>query len=132
MKPIGDDEPGQAGEMHDSIVVEWEHAFTSQAGPVKTEKKSEPSEKPDKTTGTKTTETTGSNAGGIEIVSRTLPWRDAKNYCWMYNASTGKAFPLGPKLRITFVGQYRYSYTVKQLHLDSIVYFLICLHDMKL
>lgn len=101
VNPTADDEPGHAGEMHDSIVVEWDHAFSSRAGPIKTEKKSEHSQQPKSMTGTKTTETVGSKAGGIEIVSRTLPWRDANNYCWMFNASSGKAFPLGLVLRNT-------------------------------
>lgn len=90
------EEPGIAGEAHDSVMLDWLGAVESQQGPIPPPAASSSSSKPVKTEGAKPGPASTASAGaGMEIVSKEHPWRDQKNQCWKFCIEKQKPVHLG-------------------------------------
>lgn len=101
----GDDpnEPGAAGEAHDSLVIAWSQALDDQQGPLPLQPPSSSKGKVAAAAGTPEPISGSKAAAGakskIPIVSRIHPWRDAEGYCWKFLEDTQKPFHIGQALR---------------------------------
>eukprot|EP00434_Breviolum_minutum_P019345 symbB.v1.2.017052.t1/scaffold1314.1/size125707/5 len=86
------------------VLLEWKGALEAQLGPCTsgTEKASSSSSSTAMIEGKRANSSASSSKAipsPIPIVSKTMPWRDEKGYCWCYNPDTGRACQLGRVLK---------------------------------
>eukprot|EP00438_Fugacium_kawagutii_P032896 Skav234338 [mRNA] locus=scaffold306:500809:502110:+ [translate_table: standard] len=97
VQPVEDSE-GVSDKIDQTTMVEWGTALETQLGPIPLTPVSQPTSSSSSSTRQNPNPDRSTGPPPIPIVSRTVPWRDERGYCWTYNPSSGKAYPLGQVL----------------------------------